>query len=43
MNIEEKIEKDADKMAEKYYGYYIKKYPRKLSQVKEKFMPYFIL
>ena len=42
MNIEEKIEIEANKMLEKYYKYYFKKYPRRFSQVKEKFMPFFI-
>ena len=41
MNIEEKISFEANKMLDKYYGYYFKRYPRKFIQVKSKFMPYF--
>lgn len=46
MNIEEAISEEiisieSNKLLEKYYPYYFKRFPRKLVQVKAKFMPYF--
>jgi len=42
MNIEEKIQIEANKLLSAYYPFYFKRYPRRLSQLKEKFFSYFI-
>lgn len=41
MNIEEKIQIEANKLLDKYYPYYFKRYPRNKYQLKLKYMPYF--
>lgn len=42
MNIEDKIEIEANKLLDKYYPFYYKRYHRNKYQIKAKFMPYFI-